>query len=307
MKIFINPGHCVGIDSGAVGNGLKESEVVLSVGRRVEKYLQAVGLETKLFQYNGLQEIAHDANSWGADLFLSIHCNSYNTLAKGTETFCYSEGTKAYDFAKAIHNQITKTFPELTDRGVKTASYSVLRYTNMPAILVEMAFIDNAFDAKLLVEREDDFAKAIARGVTDYLQNANPMPDVIDTPTTGGNLSEHFSTEEFACHHCGKLDTISPRLIELLEQLRKNCGRPIHINSGYRCPVHNANVGGVKNSQHVLGTAADLAVPSEMSFGEFKWYIEQLPFDGIGLYPFDNFIHVDVRDGGVGSKIYWEG
>ena len=79
-----------------------------------------------------------------------------------------------------------------------------------------------------------------------------------------------------------------PKLIELLEKLR-------------------ANVGGVPNSQHVLGTAADLAVPSGMTFNEFQWYVEQLPFDGIGLYPYQDFIHVDVRDGGIGSKIYWEG
>ena len=77
-KIFINPGHCVGLDSGAIGNGLKEAEVVLKIGRRVEKYLQAVGLVTKLFQYDGCKEIAYDANQWGADLFLLIHCNSYN-------------------------------------------------------------------------------------------------------------------------------------------------------------------------------------------------------------------------------------
>ena len=50
----------------------------------------------------------------------------------------------------------------------------------MPAVLVETAFIDNPDDAKLLVEREDDFARAIARGVTDYF--AFPSPDVIDTP-----------------------------------------------------------------------------------------------------------------------------
>ena len=307
-KIFINPGHCVGVDPGACGNGLKEADVVLKVGGLVEKYLQAVGLVTKVFQYDGLSEISYDANQWGADLFVSIHCNSYNGVAHGTETFCFAEGTKAHDFAKVMHKQMTKTFPELTDRGVKTAAYSVLRYTNMPAILVELAFIDNPSDAKLLAEKFDDFARAIARGVTDFLQNANPLPDVVESPKniSADKFSEHFSKSEFACHHCGQVGNIHPKLIQLLEKLRTNCGKPLHINSGYRCPVHNANVGGVPNSQHVLGTAADLAIPSGMSFDEFKSYVEQLPFDGIGLYPND-FIHVDVRDGGNNSKIYWWG
>lgn len=122
------------------------------------------------------------------------------------------------------------------------------------------------------------------------------------------NLSEHFQDIEFACHHCGQTTEMHPKLIELLEELRDSIGGiPLHINSGYRCPTHNYNVGGVKNSQHVLGTAADVAVPMGMTFDDFQWYVSQLPFDGIGLYPHQDFIHVDVRDGGIGSKIYWQG
>ena len=142
---------------------------------------------------------------------------------------------------------------------------------------------------------------------------ANVKDKPADTPKTAqkvkaGMLSEHFAENEFTCKHCGTgADKISPRLIELLEQLRYNIGGyPLHINSGYRCPTHNANIGGVPNSQHVQGTAADIACPKELSFGEFKWYVDQLPFDGIGIYEPD-FIHVDVRNGGKNSKIYWEG
>ena len=307
-KIFINPGHCVGVDSGAVGNGLKEAEVVLKIGRRVEKYLQAVGLVTKLFQYDGCKEIAYDANQWGADLFVSIHCNSYNCIAHGTETFCFAEGTDAHNLAKAMHNQMIKTFPELTDRGVKTAAYSVLRYTDMPAILIETAFIDKVEDAKVLVEREDDFARAIARGVTDYLQGNKPIPDVIESPSASGNLSAHFDSSEFTCHHCGSIGNgINPALIRELEKLRAIVKKPLHVNSGYRCPVHNAAVGGVPLSQHKLGNAADIAVPEGMSFEEFRRACNQCDFDAIGLYPDSWFIHLDVRDGGVGSRMegYW--
>lgn len=59
-----------------------------------------------------------------------------------------------------------------------------MAHTDCPAILVETAFIDNAHDNKILVEREDDFARAIAVGVTDFLQK--PLPDVVDKcPTCG--------------------------------------------------------------------------------------------------------------------------
>ena len=153
----------------------------------------------------------------------------------------------------------------------------------------------------------------------------NSRPEAPDKPVkqinpSGDMLSEHFGKNEFWCRgqeqgtcHCNHSCKVNPRLLELLEQLRKNIGgRAIFINSGYRCPDHNSSpaVGGARFSQHTAGNAADIAVPSGLSFGEFKWYVEQLPFDGIGLYKrgeYDGWIHVDVRDGGIGSKIYWEG
>ena len=181
MKIFINAGHCVGKDSGAVGFGITEAEKVLSIGRRVEKYLSAAGCETVLVQLDSLQGICDRANDWDADFFVSIHCNAANTKAQGTETYCYRNSATGREFATAIHNSIVKKFPELLDRGVKEAGFYVLAHTNCPAVLVETAFIDNAHDNKILVEREDDFARAIAVGVTDFLQS--PKPDIVDKPT----------------------------------------------------------------------------------------------------------------------------
>lgn len=312
MKIFINPGHCVGVDPGAVGHGLEEARVVLDIGNRAADYLRAVGYAVKVFQYDGLREIAEDANDWGADIFISIHCNAArNESARGTETF-YWNGGSGKGLAKCVNAQIVKAVGTV-DRGLKTANFTVLGRTNMPAILVETAFITNAGDADILANRADDFARAIARGVTDYVKETAPLPDVIDTHGRGTHkLSEHFDAAEFACHHCGAgADKIRRRLVDLLEELRANIGKPLHVNSGYRCPVHNMNVGGVPDSQHVRGTAADIATPAGMSFETFKRYVVQLPFDGIGFYPpigdSGSFIHVDVRNGGVGAHIYWEG
>lgn len=192
-KIFINPGHG-GDDPGACGNGLKERDVVLKIGKRVEDYLHAVGYDVKLLQYDGLSEICAQANAWQADLFVSIHCNAGG--GTGTETFYYEYSTAGKKLAACIQRQIVTSIGT-HDRGLKTKisggydSY-VCKYTNMPAVLVETAFIDNPDDAKLLVEREDDFAKAIARGITDYLADDKPLPDVIDTPT------------ENTCPYCGQ-------------------------------------------------------------------------------------------------------
>ena len=176
MKIFINPGHG-GTDTGAVGNGLIERDVTLFIAQRVETYLQAVGYDTKLFQYDGLQAICNAANNWNADLFVSIHCNAGGGF--GTETFYFSERGKL--LANSIQNQILSSVATF-NRGVKfDDEFFVLPNTNMPAVLVECAFIDNPNDAKLLREREDDFARAIARGISDYVAKLRPPPDVIDT------------------------------------------------------------------------------------------------------------------------------
>ena len=304
-KIFINPGHG-GSDCGAVGNGLKESDVALKIGKRVETYLQAVGYSVKLFQYDGLAEICADSNMFKSDLFISIHCNAATGTAKGTETYS-SGGTKSTRLAELIQNQLVNSLP-VVNRGVKTAGFYVLKNTDAPAVLVETAFIDNPDDATLLRDREDDFARAIARGITDYYQSAKPLPDVVDIPKSNGNGGKHFDASEFTCHCCGS-GSVEPRLIELLERLREKAGVPIHINCGYRCPKHNAEVGGVPNSQHVEGTAADIYIP-QISFDKAVELVQSLPFDGTGFYPpIDSsglwFIHVDVRDGGMGSHIEW--
>lgn len=120
--------------------------------------------------------------------------------------------------------------------------------------------------------------------------------------------SEHFSESELTCHHCGEgIEQINPRLLELLEQLRENVGGPLQLSCAYRCPYWNEQVGGVENSQHVLGNAADVLVPDWLTIDEFLWYTQQLPFDGRGVYRDSQFIHLDVRDGGVEAGYYWEG
>jgi uncharacterized protein YcbK (DUF882 family) len=118
-----------------------------------------------------------------------------------------------------------------------------------------------------------------------------------------GDLSEHFSRSEFKCRCCsyGMHDgDVSPELIEVLEHLRDRLGgKPIHINSGCRCIKHNRKVGGVRNSQHLRGTAADILVhgvsPDEVQTAA----MEIKAAGGIGRY--DTFTHVDVR----GHRATW--
>ncbi len=176
MLVFINPGHAPnGIpDPGACSAGLRECDVALSVGELVEKYLNAVGIETKLLQSDSLSEVCLNANVAEADLFISIHCNSVESpYAEGTETWACAGSNDGYKLASCIQNQIVGAL-NTVDRGVKIATPGknglyVLTNTDMPAVLVELAFISNEDDEELLRNNQDDFARAIARGVTDYV------------------------------------------------------------------------------------------------------------------------------------------
>ena len=181
MKVFINPGHSPGgvPDPGAVGvGGIRECDVALSVGKMVKGYLEAVGIATELLQSNSLNgededadnpSICGRANASGAELFISIHCNSFNTRARGTECCVFSTTGKASQLAWCIQRQITDSLGT-ADRGLKERrDLAVLKHTTMSAVLVELAFIDNEADCRLLEAKQDDLARAIARGVTDYL------------------------------------------------------------------------------------------------------------------------------------------
>lgn len=180
MKVYINPGHDLEYDSGAVNpnSGLRECDVAAKIGAKVKEYLEAAGCECRLLQSDNLYydsdyddrpvAVCADADAWGADVFVSIHCNAANGCARGTEVECYSRMSNGGDLAQYIKDQIVSALGTV-DRGVKEMpGLIVLRHTDMPAVLVETAFIDNDDDAALLTDKWDDFARAIARGVTDY-------------------------------------------------------------------------------------------------------------------------------------------
>ncbi|BEU87466.1 hypothetical protein TAMA11512_09300 [Selenomonas sp. TAMA-11512] len=171
MKVFLNPGHAPnGIpDPGACGCGLRECDVAKSVADLVEHYLTAAGVEVVgNMQDDDLYTITSVANASEADVFISIHCNAFNGNAKGTEVLVYPGSAAGRKLGNCIQRQIVDSMGT-TDRGLKDRpNLWVLKHTDMPAVLVELAFIDNAGDAVLLRDRQDDFARAIARGVTDY-------------------------------------------------------------------------------------------------------------------------------------------
>jgi uncharacterized protein YcbK (DUF882 family) len=105
------------------------------------------------------------------------------------------------------------------------------------------------------------------------------------------HASTHFKQSEFACHCCNRV-ILSPELVLRLEQLRNKLGCPITITSGYRCPKHNKFVGGVRNSQHVRGCAADIKV-STLAPSAVAKAARACGFGFVKQYK--TFCHVDCR------------
>lgn len=114
-----------------------------------------------------------------------------------------------------------------------------------------------------------------------------------------GDLSFNFSSREFACPCCGKVK-IEPVLVKKLQALRDHLGSAITVTSGFRCPAHNADVGGVAESFHLLGQAADISCEPSKLFE--LWLYSVKLFNGVGYYPTKGFVHVDLRP----NWTHWE-
>lgn len=120
-------------------------------------------------------------------------------------------------------------------------------------------------------------------------------------------LTKHFNSSEFECP-CDKCDDqkISSRFLEKLERVREEYGKSIIVTSGYRCPDHNAEIGGKENSSHMAGIAGDIT-PKLITLDELDTLYEICYniFDNIGDGRSKKFIHVDDREPKSTGKRHW--
>ena len=106
-------------------------------------------------------------------------------------------------------------------------------------------------------------------------------------------IAPHFNLSEFACPCCKRV-MLHPKLLAKLVELRDVLEKPVYITSGYRCFEYNRKVGGVANSYHLNGLAADIKV-KDINLIELLGCAEEIDFAGIGFYEKKNFLHLDVR------------
>jgi N-acetylmuramoyl-L-alanine amidase len=190
IKIFIDQGHNPSnINAGMEGNGLREQDInyivgiylanILNADSRFEARTSRTTPEQTLgySDTSSLAERVRLANSWPANYFISIHCNSdENPAINGTEIYVAQNYTQAYYLAE-------RKLPAIVSRvgtrnnGIRiNPSLSMLRGTNMPALLIELGYLTNYEDAQKLGTRRYDFAYAIYTGLLDYFRLA---PEVL--------------------------------------------------------------------------------------------------------------------------------
>lgn len=177
MKLYLDPGHG-GSDPGARGNGINEKDINLDIALRIRN-ISTNDYENVDVQMSrtddsskSLDQRTNEANSWGADYYLSIHCNAFNGSAQGYEDYIHSSLTgssQTAEYQDILHAEISRV-NELTNRGQKKANFHVLRETSMSALLTENGFIDNAHDANLM--KQSSWREKIAQGHVNGLEKA---------------------------------------------------------------------------------------------------------------------------------------
>ncbi|OAB46832.1 N-acetylmuramoyl-L-alanine amidase family protein [Paenibacillus antarcticus] len=173
--VVIDPGHG-GSDPGALSISKKyEKDTNLAISLKVQSLLLKepnidVVMTRDSDTYPTLSERAQLANRINADVFVSIHGNSNpSSKPNGTETYYYQRSSSK-DLANVIHKYLIKA-TGLIDRGVKNNSLHVIRETKMPAVLLEIGFLSNSSDEKVMLsdDVQNKVAQAVVDGIKEYL------------------------------------------------------------------------------------------------------------------------------------------
>jgi len=182
IRIFIDQGHNNSrVNTGAEGNGLIEAEINFNVGSRLAELLRAdPQFEVRTSRQSPDDVLGTDsasslatrvemANTWPADYFISIHTNANNNPAvQGTEMYIYSLNSPAYLLAEDMLQGVVDAVGTKNNRVRVNTSFYVLRRTQMPAVLAELAYLTNEEDAALLACCQEQFAQGLYQGIRNY-------------------------------------------------------------------------------------------------------------------------------------------
>lgn len=204
LRVIVDAGHG-GIYSGATYGGVQEADINLSIAKRLATELERRGIDarltrssdsrvyrggsvrtwrfdegTKLYRYIywpvkdaedrlrlDLQSRVDAANASGADLFISIHNNAAGSSAHGIEVWRAPNDSLGQRFGQDVQSHVIRT-TGAANRGVHTASFYVVRWSNVPAVLAETGFLSNSAERARL--RSSSYQTKLARGMADGIQ-----------------------------------------------------------------------------------------------------------------------------------------
>ncbi|TYR80901.1 N-acetylmuramoyl-L-alanine amidase [Priestia megaterium] len=301
-KIYLDAGHG-GTDSGAPGNGLLEKNITLKIQQHMITLLNtyytgfAVNTTRTTDVFLSLSERASKANSWGADVFMSIHVNAGG--GSGYEDYIYraTNRQETINFRNSIHEQVKPVLSAYNhaNRGRKSANYAVLRQTNMPAVLAEIAFIDTVKDANLLKNDAflQDMANAYVRGIAQFLQlnekvsspsTPSKQPLAAETPPDPSTLPKVTSLgDAYAVEVRAKVDTGLYRYANLPNRQRTIKAGTVFRVYGYTYASWTVGNGEdfvqMKDVELILVTLITGGLNSAME-QEFRDFLKTLQLDG---------------------------
>ena len=178
-------GEIIYVDENQEDVYIKEKDVNLAVALKVYKYLRDEGVNVMMIrdvdEFVELRDIADIANEYGADLFVSIHSNSVDGVptANGTEVLYYDTdekteyGISSKELAKNILDEVIDS-TDMFDRGLQNRpGLAVLKWTEMPAALIELGFLTNEEDQEKLINSrwQEKAAKGIAKGIINAIED----------------------------------------------------------------------------------------------------------------------------------------
>ncbi|MBU8880940.1 N-acetylmuramoyl-L-alanine amidase [Bacillus sp. FJAT-29790] len=202
MKIMLDAGHGYNTAGKRTPDGMPEYEFNRGAANYAKNFLENYQNVTVYFAHSDerdvpLKERTDKANQLKVDCYVSIHANAYGSgwnNAGGIETYVHPPKPKeAYELAQKIQKNLVIS-TGLSDRGVKTADFHVLRETRMTAVLAECGFMTNPNEAKLM--RSDTFqktcAEAIVKAIVDQykLIRKNTNPETMPSNSTSQPLSK---------------------------------------------------------------------------------------------------------------------
>lgn len=199
--------------------------------------------------------------------------------------------------------------------GLTAALMAVVLFAGQVTVMADTCFAKNAAEdtASESPEKDDEFPAdengqyVLVEGAgrvslsREYFSSENEGVETYSLKKDGDTyLSDNFQVKEFACKDGADEILIDGQLVDILQQIRDHFGAAVTITSGYRTAAHNRAVGGVSNSYHMYGMAADIKVSGHTP-REVAAYAESIGVKGIGLYT--SWVHVDTRR--KSCSYYW--